>query len=192
MAAHSDDYLDLYRESGALLEGHFLLSSGLHSDRYLQSALVLQDPTKAEVLCRGLAERLPAGIEYVVGPALGGVVVAYEQARALGALAQFTERKDGAMELRRGFRLPAGARTLIMDDILTTGTSIRECYQAIRDTGAEFVGCGCLVDRSNGKADVAGLDLYPLVQVAVQTWDPAECPKCAAGEPVEKPGSRGA
>ena len=191
MARQGDDYLDLYRDSGALLEGHFLLSSGLHSDRYLQSALVLQDPTKAETLCRGLAERLPAGIEYVVGPALGGVVVAYEEARALGAKAQFTERKDGTMQLRRGFHLPEGARTLIMDDILTTGTSIRECYQAIRDSGAEFVGCGCLVDRSDGQADVSGLDLYALVSLEVQAWDPADCPKCAAGEPLEKPGSRG-
>ncbi|MEF8792710.1 orotate phosphoribosyltransferase [Thiohalorhabdus sp.] len=190
MTDATTDYLDLYRDSGALLEGHFLLSSGLHSDRYLQSALVLQDPARAELLCRGLAERLPPGIEYVVGPALGGVVVAYEQARALGAKAQFTERKDDAMQLRRGFHLPAGARTLIMDDILTTGTSIRECYEALQDTEAEFVGCGCLVDRSNGRADVAGLDLYPLVRVAVQTWDPAECPKCTAGEPLEKPGSR--
>ena len=104
------DYLDLYRQSGALLEGHFQLSSGLHSDRYLQSALVLQEPAKAEQLCRGLAAKLPQGIDYVVGPALGGVVVAYELARALGAKAQFTERKDGVMALRRGFRLPAGAR----------------------------------------------------------------------------------
>lgn len=192
MASDGSEYLDVYRNSGALLEGHFQLSSGLHSDRYLQSALVLQDPAKAEVLCRGLAAKLPAGIEYVVGPALGGVVVAYELARALGALAQFTERRDGGMELRRGFRLPAGARVLIMDDILTTGTSIRECYAAIRDTGAEFVGCGCLVDRSDGRADVAGLDLYALVGLEVQAWEPEACPKCAAGEPLEKPGSRGA
>jgi orotate phosphoribosyltransferase len=192
MASSGTDFLDLYRESGALLEGHFQLSSGLHSDRYLQSALVLQEPAKAETLCRGLAEKLPAGIEYVVGPALGGVVVAYELARALGAKAQFTERKDGVMQLRRGFRLPAGARVFILDDILTTGTSIRECFDAIRDTGADFVGCGCLVDRSDGRADVAGLDLYALVSLEVQAWDPADCPKCAAGEPLEKPGSRSA
>ena len=190
MASAGTDYLDLYRESGALLEGHFQLSSGLHSDRYLQSALVLQDPAKAEALCRGLAEKVPAGIEYVVGPALGGVIVAYELARALGAKAQFTERKEGSMQLRRGFHLPAGARAFIMDDILTTGTSIRECYAAIRDTGAEIVGGGCLVDRSDGQADVAGLDLYSLVTLEVQAWDPADCPKCAAGEPLEKPGSR--
>lgn len=192
MASTAADYLDLYRQSGALLEGHFQLSSGLHSDRYLQSALVLQEPAKAEQLCRGLAAKLPPGIDYVVGPALGGVVVAYELARALGARAQFTERKEGAMALRRGFKLPAGARVFLMDDILTTGTSIRECFEAIRDTGAEFIGCGCLVDRSDGQADVAGLDLYALVSLEVQAWDPAECPKCAAGEPVEKPGSRSA
>jgi orotate phosphoribosyltransferase len=191
-ASEPRDYLDLYRDSGALLEGHFQLSSGLHSDRYLQSALVLQDPSKAEVLCRGLAERLPEGIEYVVGPALGGVVAAYELGRALGCYAQFTERKDGAMALRRGFRLPAGARTFIMDDILTTGTSIRECYEAIAGTEADIVGCGCLVDRSSGEADVSGLPLYSLVQLTVQAWKPEECPLCREGVPVEKPGSRSA
>jgi orotate phosphoribosyltransferase len=185
-----DDYLDLYRDSGALLEGHFLLSSGLHSNRYLQSALVLQDPAKAEVLCRGLAERLPAGITHVVGPALGGVVVAYELARALGSLALFTERKDGVMSLRRGFRIPEGARVFVMDDILTTGTSIREAVTALQDTPGELVGAGCLVDRSAGQADVGGLPLYSLVRLEVQAWDPAECPLCAEGKPVEKPGSR--
>lgn len=183
-------YLDLYRESGALLEGHFQLSSGLHSDRYLQSALVLQDPAKAEVLCRGLAEQLPAGITHVVGPALGGVVVAYEQARALGCLAQFTERKEGGMSLRRGFRIPEGARVLVMDDILTTGTSIRETVDVLREMPGELVGAGCLVDRSAGQADTAGLPLYALMELAVQAWDPGECPLCARGEPVEKPGSR--
>jgi orotate phosphoribosyltransferase len=186
------DYLDLYRDSGALLEGHFQLSSGLHSDRYLQSALVLQDPAKAEILCQGLAQRLPQGIEYVVGPALGGVVASYELGRALGCYAQFTERKDGVMSLRRGFRLPAGARAFIMDDILTTGTSIRECYEAIADTGADIVGCGCLVDRSGGEADVSGLPLYSLVELTVQAWQPEECPLCRQGIPVEKPGSRSA
>ncbi len=185
-----DAVLDLYRTSGALLEGHFLLSSGLHSNRYLQSAMVLQDPAKAEVLCRALARQLPEGIEYVVGPALGGVVVAYELARALGACALFTERKEGAMRLRRGFRLPAGARTFIMDDILTTGTSIRECYAAIRGTGAEIIGCGCLVDRSGGSPDLSGLGLYALMALEVQAWPPEECPLCKAGLPLEKPGSR--
>ncbi|MFA9462347.1 orotate phosphoribosyltransferase [Thiohalorhabdus methylotrophus] len=193
MAPESQEaYLDLYRDSGALLEGHFLLSSGLHSNRYLQSALVLQDPEKAERLCRALAQQLPDGIEYVVGPALGGVVVAYELARALGALAQFTERKEEAMTLRRGFQLPQGARVFIMDDILTTGTSIRECYEALRDKDIDLVGCGCLVDRSDGKADVAGLPLHALVGLEVQAWEPADCPMCAEGMPVEKPGSRGA
>jgi len=191
-ASEPSAHLDIYRDSGALLEGHFQLSSGLHSDRYLQSALVLQDPAKAEILCRGLAGKLPAGIEYVVGPALGGVVVAYELGRALGSYAQFTERKDGAMALRRGFHLPAGAKTFIMDDILTTGTSIRECYEAIADSGADIVGCGCLVDRSAGEADVAGLPLYSLVQLTVQAWDPADCPLCRDGVPLEKPGSRSA
>ncbi|KPV40154.1 hypothetical protein AN478_08450 [Thiohalorhabdus denitrificans] len=184
--------LDLYRESGALLEGHFQLSSGLHSNRYLQSALVLQDPRKAETLCRALAERLPEGIQYVVGPALGGVVVAYELARALGAYGQFTERKEGAMQLRRGFQLPAGARVFIMDDILTTGTSIRECHEALKEKDIEIAGCGCLVDRSDGQADLNGLPLYALVGLEVQAWEPADCPLCAEGLPLEKPGSRGA
>ncbi|HKJ89433.1 MAG TPA: orotate phosphoribosyltransferase, partial [Gammaproteobacteria bacterium] len=173
------------------LEGHFQLSSGLHSNRYLQSALVLQDPSQAEILCRGLAERLPEGIEYVVGPALGGVVVAYELARALGAYAQFTERKEERMTLRRGFRIPEGARVFVMDDILTTGTSIRECYDALKEHGVEPLGCGCLVDRSGGQADVSGLPLYALVELEVQAWEPASCPLCTEGQPLEKPGSRG-
>lgn len=183
-------HLALYRECGALLEGHFLLSSGLHSDRYLQSALVLQYPDQAERLCQALVPELPSGIDLVVGPALGGVVVAYEMARALGVKAQFTERKEGGMSLRRGFRIPPGARVLIMDDVVTTGSSIRECHSALPTDSAEVLGCGCLVDRSQGAADLVGLPLYSLVRLPVRTWDPVDCPLCAAGEPLEKPGSR--
>lgn len=185
------DYLDLYRANGALLEGHFELSSGLHSDRYLQSALVLQDPQKAATLCSALADQLPTGIQYVVGPAMGGVIPAYELGRALGVYAQFTERKDGVMQLRRGFSLPEGAKVLVMDDILTTGGSIRECVEAIRDSGVDLVGAGCLVDRSNGEAsDLLELPLYALMEVPVRTWTPEACPLCQEGVPVTKPGSR--
>ena len=183
----------MYRASGALLEGHFELSSGLHSDRYLQSALVLQDPEKAATLGHALAQKLPAGIEYVVGPAMGGVIPAYELGRALGVYAQFTERKDDVMQLRRGFSLPEGAKVMVMDDILTTGGSIRECVEAIRGLGVDLVGAGCLVDRSNGEAsDLPDLPLYALVEVPVRTWQPEDCPLCREGIPVTKPGSRAA
>ncbi len=183
-------FLELYRKSGALLEGHFQLSSGLHSNCYLQSALVLQEPPQAERLCQALAQRLPAGIEVVVGPALGGIVAAYELARVLGAKGQFTERKGGIMALRRGFWLPKGAHVLLMDDVVTTGGSLRECRKALQDEGSTIVGCGCLVDRSQGTADLLGLPLFALVDLPARSWEPSECPRCAAGEPLERPGSR--
>lgn len=187
----SDEVLDLLRASEALLEGHFQLSSGLHSDRYFQCALVLSYPERAERLARALAARLERPFDVVVGPALGAVVWAQEVARALGARAFFTERKDGRMELRRGFRIAPGARVLVVEDVVTTGGSARETVLALRALGVETQEVGAIVDRSGGEpfADL-GLPFTALARVAVQSYAPEQCPLCAAGSRAEKPGSR--
>lgn len=188
--------LDSLRETGALLEGHFELSSGLHSDRYFQCARVLQYPERAAELARGLADevrrryadRLP---EVVVGPALGAVTWAFEVGRALGVRALFTERKDGAMVLRRGFELAPGERVLVVEDVVTTGGSAREAAACVQANGAEVIGFGAIVNRSgtNPFADLE-VELAALVAVEAQVWRPEECPLCAAGSVAVKPGSR--
>jgi orotate phosphoribosyltransferase len=183
----------LFRERDALLEGHFLLSSGLHSPRYLQCARVLMDPPLATALGAALAERLrpllserPAA---VVAPALGGVLVAHEVARALGSPGLFTERVDGAMTLRRGFRLAPGDPIVVVEDVITTGGSTREVLEAVRSREARVLAVGSLVDRSGGKADL-GLPRRSLLALEVPTYAPESCPLCAEGSAPEKPGSR--
>jgi orotate phosphoribosyltransferase len=184
------------RECGALLEGHFALSSGLHSDRYFQCALVLQHPERAERLARALAARLRErglveGVEAVIGPALGAVTWAYEVARALGVRGLFAERQDGALRLRRGFALRPGERVLVVEDVLTTGGSAREVLALVAGLGARPVAVAALVDRSGGDAFAAeGLACVALAEVKVETWRPESCPRCAAGEAAVKPGSR--
>lgn len=187
----SEEVLDLLRASEALLEGHFQLSSGLHSDRYFQCALVLSYPERAERLARAFAERIAQPFDAVVGPALGAVVWAQEVARALGARAFFTERKDGRMELRRGFRIDPGARVLVVEDVVTTGGSAKETVLALRALGVEPLAVGAIVDRSGGEpfADL-GLPFTALVKATVRTFAPEQCPLCAAGSSAEKPGSR--
>ncbi len=186
-----EQVLDLFRESGAMLEGHFELSSGLHSDRYFQCALLLADPKRAEKLAQGLAPRIPAGIEVVVGPALGAVVWAHEMARALGLPGMFTERKDGEMCLRRGFELQPGTRVLVVEDVLTTGGSAREVIKLLRSMQVEVVCVASILNRSGGNPfDVDGLELFCLTEVEAKAWQPAECPLCAAGTDAIKPGSR--
>ncbi len=184
------EILDLFRKHSALLEGHFILSSGLHSDRYIQCALVLQHPRVAEQLCSELAGKLrnlcPVA---VAAPALGGVIVSHEVARALGARALFTERQEGAMTLRRGFSLAPGEPTLVVEDVITTGLSTRETIRAVEQAGGKVVGVGSLIDRSGGKADL-GLPKAALVTLNVQNYNPSECPLCKAGIPAVKPGSR--
>jgi len=184
------EILDIFRKHSALLEGHFILSSGLHSDRYVQCALVLQDPRVAAQLCSQLAERLsylkPA---VVAAPALGGVLVAHEVARALGVRALFTERQDGAMTLRRGFTLEPGTPTLVVEDVITTGLSTRETIECIDEAGGKVVGAGSLIDRSGGTADL-GLPKASLITLKIQNYNPADCPLCKEGFPVVKPGSR--
>jgi orotate phosphoribosyltransferase len=184
-----DELLDLYRRSGALLEGHFRLTSGLHSPGYLQCALVLQHPQHAEALGRAIAERT-RGLRptVVLSPALGGVVIGHEVARALGVRAIFAERQDGALMLRRGFVVSENDRVLVVEDVVTTGGSTRETIQVARAAGAQVVGAGSIVNRGTG----APLDVpyVALLEIALPTYEPDACPLCAQGLPVVKPGSR--
>jgi orotate phosphoribosyltransferase len=184
--------LDEFRASEALLEGHFILSSGRHSPVFLQKMRVFQYPERTERLCRALAEAIAerfGQVDMVVSPAMGGVIPGYETARALGCPAVFVEREDGEFRLRRGFRIPAGARVVMVEDIVTTGLSSRECLAAIRRHPGELVGAACLIDRSNGRADV-GVPLVSLLKLDVPDYAPDEVPAELAAIPAEKPGSR--
>jgi orotate phosphoribosyltransferase len=184
------EILEIFRQHGALLEGHFVLSSGLHSDRYIQCALVLQRPDVAARLGQELAEKLgTTGATAVVAPALGGILVAHEVARALGVRSLFTERQDGRMTLRRGFSLALHEPTLVVEDVITTGGSTRETIAAVEEAGGRVVAAGSLVDRSGGTAQL-GLPKAALLTLTVQNYDPAQCPLCRAGVPATKPGSR--
>lgn len=182
----------LLRETGALLEGHFLLTSGLHSPRYIQCARLLQHPALAERACRALAEKVRAlgEVDVVVGPALGGIIVAHELARALGARGLFTERDEGRMALRRGFTIAAGERAVIAEDVVTTGRSSLEVAEVVAAHGGLGVGVACLVDR-RAKDDLA-LPVVSLVKMEIETYPPEECPLCRRGLPLAKPGSRSA
>ena len=185
-----NEILDVFRKHSALLEGHFILSSGLHSDRYVQCALVLQHPRVAEQLCSQLAEKLRhLGATVVAAPALGGVLVAHELARALGVRALFTERQEGAMALRRGFSLNPSEPTLVVEDVITTGLSTRETIQCVQEAGGKVAGAGALIDRSGGAADL-GVPKATLITLKIQNYNPADCPLCLAGIPAVKPGSR--
>ncbi|MCA9751626.1 MAG: orotate phosphoribosyltransferase [Gemmatimonadetes bacterium] len=182
--------LKAFQETNALRRGHFRLSSGLHSGVYFQSALVLQHPDRAEVLGRALAKALaPARPEAIVGPALGGLIIGWEVARELDVRGLFTERKDGVMELRRGFVLSPGERVAVVEDVVTTGKSTRETMEALRQAGGEVVAVGAIVDRSGGGVDF-GVPFHSLLSLPVETWDPEACPECQRGAPLEKPGSR--
>jgi orotate phosphoribosyltransferase len=182
--------LDLYRKTGALLHGHFRLTSGLHSDVYLQSALVLQYPKHAAALGEALAESFRgADVSVVLAPAIGGILVAHEVARALGVRALFTERENGVMRLRRGFALEPGERCLVVEDVITTGGSTREVVACIEEHGGVVVGIGSLVDRNGGTAAFA-VKRVALVTIEAKTWQPDACPLCREGSPAVKPGSR--
>jgi len=184
--------IDDMKAAGALLEGHFKLSSGLHSSRYLQCALYLADPTRAEAAGRQLAARLKsAAAQLVVAPALGGVVIGHEVARALEDVPFFfTERSEGAMTLRRGFRIEPGCRVLVVEDVVTTGGSTREVMGAVTQEGATVVGVGAIVNRSGHENPFAPLPFTALLTVDVPTYPPESCPLCASGIPLTKPGSR--
>jgi orotate phosphoribosyltransferase len=193
MLSH-DQVLDEFRAAGALLEGHFVLSSGLHSARYLQCARVLMDAARAARLCQSLAEQVRAGnhgvIDLVASPAMGGVVVGYEMGRQLGVPAIFFERVDGKLVLRRGFTIAKGARVLMVEDIVTTGLSSRECIAGINDEGGVCVAAACLIDRSGGKADV-GVPLHALTALEIPAYAADALPPELAAVPAIKPGSRG-
>jgi orotate phosphoribosyltransferase len=187
----SDQVLDIYKQTGALLTGHFLLSSGLHSEHYLQSALVLQQPDIATRLCAALAQHfITAKIEAVIAPALGGVFVSHETARALGVRALFAERVNGELTLRRGFTIKQGERVLVVEDVITTGKSTRETIQVVQQLGGTVVAAASLVDRSGGKAEL-GVPYKSLVTLNVPIYTQEACPLCKAGSVPIKPGSRG-
>src|SRR5438477_3761859 len=179
-----------YEKRGALLRGHFRLTSGLHSDIYLQSALVLQHPEDAAALGEGLAALFrEERVQTVLAPAIGGILVAHEVARALGVRALFTERENGVMRLRRGFTLAAGERCLVVEDVITTGGSTREVVQCVEELGGAVVGVGSLIDRSGGAAAFS-VKQAALATVSATTWPPEACPLCKTGSAAIKPGSR--
>ena len=189
------DILAEFRAAQALLDGHFILSSGLRSARYLQCARVLMDPARAGRLCAALVAKLPAtvrnSVTAVVSPAMGGVIVGYEVARQLGVASMFVERPAGTFELRRGFALAAGEKVLMVEDVVTTGLSSREAIAAIGAAGGKVIAAACLVDRSDGTADV-GVPLTALLRLAVPTYSPDALPSELAAVPAIKPGSRAA
>jgi orotate phosphoribosyltransferase len=190
----TDEVLDIFRDSGALLEGHFILSSGLRSPIFLQKAKVFMHPDKAGRLCAALAEKLRSegygGVSKIVSPAVGGIIPGYETARHLNVPAIYTERVDGRFELRRGFELAKDEQVLVVEDIVTTGLSIRECIECLQRLGADVVAAACLIDRSGGEADV-GVPLVSLAQYKVPAYPADALPPELAALPPIKPGSRG-
>jgi len=186
----SDQVLNLFRRAGALHEGHFRLSSGLHSPGYLQSALVLQYPAEAETLGAALADQVKElAPDVVISPALGGIVIGQEVARALGVRAIFAERQEGTLTLRRGFSLVQGERVVVVEDVVTTGGSTRETIDVAIAAGGLVVGAGSIIDRSGGSQGLA-VPYFSLAQVAFPTYQPDACPLCATGSKAVKPGSR--
>ncbi|MEG6522161.1 orotate phosphoribosyltransferase [Desulfotomaculum sp. 1211_IL3151] len=185
-----EEIIEIFTKTGAMLTGHFLLTSGKHSNRYFQCAQVLQHPQYTQVLCQALAESFKnQAVQTVIGPAMGGILVSYEVARALGVRSLFTERVNGKMSLRRNFSIQPGERVLVVEDVITTGGSVAEVIDVVKGMGGEVVGVGVLVDRSNVRANL-GVRTEALLTVAVETYEPESCPLCAAGTPAVKPGSR--
>ena len=186
----AEQVIDQFRTTGALLEGHFQLTSGLHSTVYLQCALVLQFPEKAEAFGRAIAEMYrEQAIELVASPAIGGIVIGHEVARALGARFVWTERESGVMTLRRGFTVSPGEKTLVVEDVITTGGSTRETIETLRQAGADVVAAASIIDRSGGAVDVS-VPRTALATLKVLSVDPSVCDSCKLGEPAVKPGSR--
>jgi len=185
-----EEVLNEFKKTDALLEGHFQLTSGLHSTVYLQCARVLQYPKVAEQFGRAIAEQFrEQGIELVASPAIGGIVIGHEVARALGARFIWTEREVGQMTLRRGFTITPGEKTLVVEDVITTGGSTRETIECLQQAGANVLGAGSIIDRSGGDVDV-GVPRVALASLKVLAVDPATCDACRQGDPVVKPGSR--
>lgn len=179
-----------FEDNSAILKGHFLLTSGRHSDRYIQCALVMQHPEVCARLCEVIASKLPpVSVDVTIGPAMGGITLAYEMGRMLGTRALFAEREDGKMSLRRGFSLKPGERVLVCEDVVTTGGSAKEVADMAKAMGCEVTAIACLIDRSGGKAEL-GYPLLSVLKMEVQSWPQEECPLCKAGSAPYKPGSR--
>lgn len=193
---HPDQVVDIFRQTGALLEGHFLYTSGRHGEKFLQAARVLQYPNHTEALCKALCNALrnslaenlgDTKIDLVAGPATGGIILAYETARHLNARAIFSEKdEDGAQSIRRGFRIDPGARVFVVEDIVTTGGSVQKTIEHLRSRGAKVVAVGVLIDRSSGKANF-DCPFIPLAQLELQSWQPEDCPLCKSGAPLIEP-----
>lgn len=185
-----EEATEIFKKANALLTGHFRLTSGRHSNQYMQCAQVLQYPHYASKLCADLAEKFAGKkVDVVIGPAMGGIIVANEVARALGVRSIFTEREQGAMTLRRGFNIDKNEKVLVVEDVITTGGSVKEVIDVVKATGAEIVGVGVLVDRSNGQVDF-GLPTEAILRLDIKSYQPEECPLCKEGLPLVKPGSR--
>ena len=188
---NKDSVMDIFTRTGAVMKGHFLLTSGLHSDTYIQCARVLQYPEHTAQLVAIIASAFKdERIDLVVGPAVGGILVAYEAGRQLGVPALFTEREGGAMTLRRGFEIPYGSRVLVVEDVVTTGGSVMEVMKVVSKRGAQVAGIGLLVDRSGGRIDF-GVKKQAVLTLDVKTYSPEDCPLCRQGMTAVKPGSRG-
>lgn len=184
------EIMTILEKTGAYLQGHFLLTSGRHSDRYFEKFRVLQYPHYAAQLCGEIAHRFQhTAVDVVVGPAVGGIIIAYEVARHLGTRAMFTERENGKMTFRRGFTITPGERVLVVEDVITTGGSVREVLEVVEKAGGQVQGVGVLVDRSNGRVDL-GYRLEALLTVDVSSYLPEDCPLCAANVPLTQRGSR--
>lgn len=187
---NSEQIIEHFRDTNALLDGHFILSSGLHSPKYLQCALALQYPADAAKFGRAIADRFTnEQIETIASPAIGGLIIGYEVAKALNVRFIWTERQDGVMIVRRGFSVKKDGRILVVEDVITTGGSTRECIAALEEYGAKIIGAASIIDRSNGAADV-GVPRLELVKLDVPSYKPENCPLCAQGIEAAKPGSR--
>ncbi len=181
--------LELFSRLSVLKEGHFRLTSGRHSAKYMQCAALFEHPREAERVVAELLPKLPDAVDAVAAPAIGGILMGYETARALGVRSVFAEREEGRMTLRRGFSVQPGEKILLVEDVVTTGGSVREVMELLSEAGAKIVAVASIVDRSGGTA-AFGVPFIPLVSVAIETYTPEECPLCRAGQPIVKPGSR--
>ncbi len=185
-----EEIITIFKDKEVMLEGHFLLTSGRHSDKYMQCAKLFQYADVSEVICKQLAEQFAdIEIDMVAGPAIGGIIMAYEMGRQLGVKNVFAERENGKMTFRRGFEIPKGARVLVTEDVVTTGGSVKEVMELIRAVGGEVAGVGSIVDRSNGAVDF-GVPFRAVLAMEVISYDPDGCPLCQSGIPAVKPGSR--
>lgn len=185
-----EEIIHIFKEKEVMLEGHFLLTSGRHSDKYMQCAKLFQYPDVSEMICKQLAQQFSdTKIDMVVGPAIGGIIMAYEMSRQLGVKNIFAERENGVMTLRRGFSVQQGAKILVTEDVVTTGGSVKEVIALLKSMGADVVGVGSVVDRSAGKVDF-GVPFRAVLPIEVLSYEPDDCPICKTGEPLVKPGSR--